>query len=776
MTTPNHKTPSLYGGTKPPLAARGRLLRWIGGGLIGMLLVIASLQPLVEYWMRHQVFSAFQNRFGCTLQVDRVALDRRAIHLYGLVVHPHREDLPHDPARFEHIEIEWNLSSLWKRKLLVRSIRLENAHFQYVRHLTGKSNLSHILHQLQTHSPGAAASSSALPSQVVLTHATVHIQDDLQGTVEISHLEGNWSLGKPAVFLAQHVRGTSLQGPTLQAAVLRANFAPKPEKPWIHLLPTLSVEGGSFSPWPSLSLTGIHGTIETKEFSTVGIRLAGGYGFVPKDLWEATGTWVPTTKQMSLQVSAQRFHLSALDPILKQSPFIERWNTEIDANLQMDYKNDVATTEGSLHIKGLSLFIPKLAAQPLRNLHFDVTARARLEHKDHFVLEHSRFQFEKTIFALTLDAKRRVPPPKQTPGPPYVGSPIKDWRQALQQVRAELVIEPVACQDAFTSIPESLVPKLQGMKWVGTLQGRVKVFVDMERLLQTPPGLEKRLFETVQVDGSPGIQNCRVREAPTEVDTKLLRKPFVHFVATKPNELTPWMVGPENPDFVPFSQISPHLINAILTTEDSTFMRHHGFISSEVATALARNLRAGAFRFGASSISMQLAKNLFLSREKTLSRKLQEAILTVSLEQNLGDTQEKAKQRELEIYFNVIEFGPGLYGIGPAARHYFGKTAAELTPREAAWFSSILPNPKQRHIHYCHGAPTSRWESYLDRILRRMYERDRLNETEFSQALQERLSFDRTDWESEAKCKNTIQAFLEAEQLPPAEEFPEDKM
>ena len=106
-----------------------------------------------------------------------------------------------------------------------------------------------------------------------------------------------------------------------------------------------------------------------------------------------------------------------------------------------------------------------------------------------------------------------------------------------------------------------------------------------------------------------------------------------------------------------------------MTTEDNGFFKHRGWVTSEFRTALKRNLQRGGFRGGASSITMQMVKNVLLSHEKTLSRKLQELFLVWYLEQEIP------KERILELYFNAIEFGPRIYGIGPAARHYFGKNA-----------------------------------------------------------------------------------------------------
>ena len=123
-----------------------------------------------------------------------------------------------------------------------------------------------------------------------------------------------------------------------------------------------------------------------------------------------------------------------------------------------------------------------------------------------------------------------------------------------------------------------------------------------------------------------------------------------------------------------------------MTTEDNGFFKHRGWVSSEFKSALRRNLQRGGFRLGASSITMQMVKNVLLTREKTLSRKLQELFLVWYLEQNLP------KERILELYFNAIEFGPRIYGIGAATRHYFGKKPADLTP---AGGGVLLVDPAQ---------------------------------------------------------------------------------
>lgn len=143
-----------------------------------------------------------------------------------------------------------------------------------------------------------------------------------------------------------------------------------------------------------------------------------------------------------------------------------------------------------------------------------------------------------------------------------------------------------------------------------------------------------------------------------------------------------------HPLWVPLEQISPFLIRAVILAEDRNFFLHSGWDWKSLSWAIQVNLRAGRILWGGSTISMQLAKNLYLSPEKTLTRKLKEWMLTYKLERELS------KQRILELYVNLAQWGPSTFGIGSAAREYFDKEAGQLTPFEAAYLASILPNPE----------------------------------------------------------------------------------
>lgn len=163
--------------------------------------------------------------------------------------------------------------------------------------------------------------------------------------------------------------------------------------------------------------------------------------------------------------------------------------------------------------------------------------------------------------------------------------------------------------------------------------------------------------------------------------------------------------------WVPYAKISPHLKRAVIAAEDSRFVEHDGFDWAGIESAFAKNLKKGRIVAGGSTISQQLAKNLFLSGSRTPWRKVQEAVITFMLERLMS------KRRILEIYLNVIEWGDGVFGAEAAARHYFNASARSLGPAPAAKLAAMIPNPRFYDDH--------RYTRYLNRhtstILARMY-------------------------------------------------------
>lgn len=141
--------------------------------------------------------------------------------------------------------------------------------------------------------------------------------------------------------------------------------------------------------------------------------------------------------------------------------------------------------------------------------------------------------------------------------------------------------------------------------------------------------------------------------------------------------------------WVPYQRISPYLKRALIASEDSKFNEHRGFDWDGIRAAWERNQREGEIVAGGSTITQQLAKNLFFSGQRTWWRKGQEAVVTVMLETLMS------KQRILEIYLNVIEWGEGVFGAEAASRYHYGISAAGLTPFQAARLAAMVPHPRR---------------------------------------------------------------------------------
>jgi monofunctional biosynthetic peptidoglycan transglycosylase len=159
--------------------------------------------------------------------------------------------------------------------------------------------------------------------------------------------------------------------------------------------------------------------------------------------------------------------------------------------------------------------------------------------------------------------------------------------------------------------------------------------------------------------------------------------------------------------WVPYERISPHLKRAVVAAEDARFLDHEGFDWEAIVQARTKNVERGRIVAGASTISQQLAKNLFLSGTRSWLRKAEEAIITWMIEYTMS------KRRILELYLNYAEWGEGVFGAEAAARHHFGVPASALTPEQAAWLAAILPSPRR----YERGRTTPYVEGRVSTIL-----------------------------------------------------------
>jgi monofunctional biosynthetic peptidoglycan transglycosylase len=190
----------------------------------------------------------------------------------------------------------------------------------------------------------------------------------------------------------------------------------------------------------------------------------------------------------------------------------------------------------------------------------------------------------------------------------------------------------------------------------------------------------------------------------------------------------PFDVGPKNRYWVSSNRIPPEMKWAVILAEDSNFYKHEGFDVKAIKAAIKYDLEKKSLKRGASTITQQTAKNLFLSREKTITRKAKEIYLAWRMEQEL------TKGRIIELYLNVVELGPMVYGIGHGSRYYFGKPASALTPRECAFLAAMLPGPRVAYNPYKN---LDKVLKRSDMILRLLHQKGVLGEGEYQAALAE---------------------------------------
>jgi len=232
-------------------------------------------------------------------------------------------------------------------------------------------------------------------------------------------------------------------------------------------------------------------------------------------------------------------------------------------------------------------------------------------------------------------------------------------------------------QDVFDSMPSGIFDSLEGMQVGGKINYKLNIFLNEAHPddVQFYSGLDKEDFRII----SYGKTNL----------TKL-NSDFTYVPYEKMKPMPSRFIGTSNPAFTPLAEISPFVKYAVMTAEDPSFYSNRGFVVESIRKSLATDFKNKKFKRGGSTISMQLVKNAFLSRQKTLARKVEEILIVWLIENNKLMT----KDRMLEVYFNIIEWGHNIYGIGEASRYYFDKKPSELTIGESIYLASIVPNPK----------------------------------------------------------------------------------
>jgi hypothetical protein len=245
------------------------------------------------------------------------------------------------------------------------------------------------------------------------------------------------------------------------------------------------------------------------------------------------------------------------------------------------------------------------------------------------------------------------------------------------RIEADASLDSVDCNAAVASLPAPVRATVGQLRF----EGKKGLSAHLEASVGAPD--DTRLV--VRENGS-----CTAVAAPKDLSPQAFDGTFVMPVTGADGQVRLETFGPGTDAWRPLARISRAFLAAVLTTEDAGFFQHGGVAWYAIRSALVDDLRARRFVRGGSTITMQLAKNLFLNRDKNLARKLEEVLLTDYLEDAFG------KERILELYANVVELGPDVFGVEAAARHYFGVGAESLGVLEGMWLATLLPNPKER--------------------------------------------------------------------------------
>ncbi len=369
--------------------------------------------------------------------------------------------------------------------------------------------------------------------------------------------------------------------------------------------------------------------------------------------------------------------------------------------LVLSAAGDALTFDGEIALGQISIKQPRLAPEPLRRLEVGASARGVLDDQ----------------------GKLRIDDAKLDMGALHVEShgTLEETRDHFA-VSLGLAVAPAACQAMLESAPEGLLPSVRAARMSGTFGATARVVFDTRTL-------DKLVLE-YDID-----DRCRMSEVPSDLSRDRFSGAFSYRTYHPDGAVFETTTGPGTPSWTELDDISPFMVAAVLTTEDGAFYRHHGFNHWAIKSSVAANLKARRFVRGASTITMQLAKNLFLSRDKNLSRKIEEVILTDYLEQVLR------KDDMMELYLNVIEFGPDVYGITNAADYYFGRKPDELNLPECFFLASLLPSPLRYGAMRDGGELPEHWRKHLDALMQIAAKNGKITQAELDAGLAQPIVF-----------------------------------
>ncbi|WP_324676833.1 biosynthetic peptidoglycan transglycosylase [Hymenobacter sp. GOD-10R] len=342
-----------------------------------------------------------------------------------------------------------------------------------------------------------------------------------------------------------------------------------------------------------------------------------------------------------------------------------------------DFDEEQLTLRGSASATHFVLNQPKLAARDIVVQHGGINFITKLGQASMALEKGTKVRLNRIEFYPTFSI-RKLPVPQRVIGRKINGVRKRSDALAGLQVSADIESAETSANDFFASLPEGMFEEVEGMQGEGTLTYSLHTALDMNQV------------DSLKFDSSLRGKNFRITKFGRENLNKLNEEfPYTAY-NDKGDSIKTFLVGPSNKDFVPYDEVSRYLKSAIQTAEDPRFFTHKGFMEKAFVKSAIQNLKERRFARGGSTISMQLVKNVFLTRQKTVARKVEEMLMVWLIE----NTRLVSKERMFEVYLNIIEWGPKIYGVKDAARFYFDKQPANLNLSESLYLASIIPKPK----------------------------------------------------------------------------------
>lgn len=269
-------------------------------------------------------------------------------------------------------------------------------------------------------------------------------------------------------------------------------------------------------------------------------------------------------------------------------------------------------------------------------------------------------------------------------------------------------------ENLFGSLPKGLFSNLEGIKTSGELAYHFLLDID------------SGLLDSLKLESELKEKDFRILKYGA-TDLGKMSEEFIYTAYEKGQPVRSFAVGPSWEHFTPLHEISPLLQMSVMQSEDGAFYYHHGFLPDAMREALIHDLKVKRFARGGSTITMQLVKNVFLNRNKNFARKLEEALIVWLIETE----KLTSKERMYEVYLNIAEWGPLVYGAHEAAAYYFNKRPSELTAEESIFLASIIPKPKHfRNSFDENGKLKENLEGYYRLIAERLAKKGLINEVE----------------------------------------------